>query len=484
MRKSILLMLLMALPFFNLYAQNDTSGAGYALNFRGVRGNYVNAGKNLQTLKFPFTFEAWIELTKHIRPQVSIFSSDDSYNYNGFWINIDKKGFLSLEFGDGLGGNYYDRRGVVGKKMTALPIQKWVHIAAVCKSVSDISIYFNGIKQPTQSSGGASRDTILEHDTGSARIGDISDISGEYPLDGQIDEVRIWDTARTEKQIRDNMCNRIIPVPSLFAYWRCEGSMNDNNIKDYALKPHPAKIIGHVNKLASGAPVGDLSNDYYGNFSGKTLLLDDPSGDTFKVQNVTGSPQGVIIYAADESPFNAQGLEAYPSHYFGVFCADKDSVASYSAIYKYANATAAGKIKEKINLFTKETDHDSLWTNSGAERDTGANKIVLSGATNRGEYILDFISDFSKQTLMSTEINSSLSTFPNPATNQLTLLLPENTAGEILITNVLGQIVYSKKLTSNASKEYSLSISDLSKGIYIISLNTPEGMFESKFVKE
>jgi hypothetical protein len=82
--------------------------------------------------------------------------------------------------------------------------------------------------------------------------------------------------------------------------------------------------------------------------------------------------------------------------------------------------------------------------------------------------------------------NNSFKIYPNPAKNSLTFSFPyfDQTNGEISITNMLGQIVYSNKLTSNAAKEYSLSISDLSKGIYIVSLNTPEGMFESKFVKE
>jgi hypothetical protein len=81
---------------------------------------------------------------------------------------------------------------------------------------------------------------------------------------------------------------------------------------------------------------------------------------------------------------------------------------------------------------------------------------------------------------------SSITIYPNPATNELTINIPDNTylslgegRGEVTITNLLGQTLYSQQPTTN-SQLLTIDISDLPNGVYIVKINDEV----RKFVKE
>ncbi len=72
-----------------------------------------------------------------------------------------------------------------------------------------------------------------------------------------------------------------------------------------------------------------------------------------------------------------------------------------------------------------------------------------------------------------------ISLFPNPATTALSITLPQKS--QIQILNIQGQLI---KTISNAEKETTIDIRDLSSGVYIIKAITEDGMVVRKFVKE
>ena len=80
-------------------------------------------------------------------------------------------------------------------------------------------------------------------------------------------------------------------------------------------------------------------------------------------------------------------------------------------------------------------------------------------------------------------LEKGITIYPNPAKNILNLKLPENidvNVNSITIANSLGQIVLIQK-TENTT---TIDVSNLQKGIYIISLSTNYGNWNGKFVKE
>ncbi|HRN42373.1 MAG TPA: T9SS type A sorting domain-containing protein [Vicingus sp.] len=99
---------------------------------------------------------------------------------------------------------------------------------------------------------------------------------------------------------------------------------------------------------------------------------------------------------------------------------------------------------------------------------------------------------FTKELLTNVGINdienkTIFSIYPNPATNNLTLLLTHNKT-EILtveIYNIAGKVVQQKQLTTNSSvQQYNFNISDLSSGFYVLSIHSDNVKLTQKFVKQ
>ncbi len=72
----------------------------------------------------------------------------------------------------------------------------------------------------------------------------------------------------------------------------------------------------------------------------------------------------------------------------------------------------------------------------------------------------------------------ALSVFPNPATNQLTIIIPKN--GSVIkaeLVDVQGKSVLSNSLNDNSNivNQHTLDVSNLAKGIYILNLSNLEG---------
>lgn len=76
---------------------------------------------------------------------------------------------------------------------------------------------------------------------------------------------------------------------------------------------------------------------------------------------------------------------------------------------------------------------------------------------------------------------NNLSIYPNPATDQVWVELPSNIVSKtISITDLAGRVLHQQHLSGNTSKQVSLDIRQLSKGIYLIQVNTTHGIYQSK----
>jgi Secretion system C-terminal sorting domain len=85
------------------------------------------------------------------------------------------------------------------------------------------------------------------------------------------------------------------------------------------------------------------------------------------------------------------------------------------------------------------------------------------------------------------EVNSSLTTFPNPVKNVLTLQCNENLGTDVVIsiTTMLGQIVVNNNnITLNHANECQLDVTTLSIGMYIVTLKSENKVYQTKIIKE
>lgn len=175
-----------------------------SLNFIGTTNNdYVDFGDN-HSLTSNFSLEAWV-LQKAIVTSGTIISKGNaSSTKRGYNLSL-KNGYPNLTWYDNSGAEKLNIQ-----SPTAIPIDKWYHIAATFDNTTNIAIlYVDGVE--------VIRGTPSAPPTTGAEkfiLGAMYD-SGTPPIpknnfDGYIDEVRVWDVALSQQQIREMMNQRLI----------------------------------------------------------------------------------------------------------------------------------------------------------------------------------------------------------------------------------------------------------------------------------
>lgn len=196
---------------------------------------------------------------------------------------------------------------------------RWVHVCGVMRSRDDMDIYINGNRMSTSNTGASDGEMVSNFPGDDAKIGYWSTNGGQQVYyKGWMDEVRVWDIALTEEQVRNTMCVRLVgDEPGLIGYWQFD-EVSGTTIKDTSSKHYDGAIQGGALRGFSGAPVGDESSFIYG--SGITEF----SWDGLQVKNVTNDPPGIQIYKVNKLPSQTAGLSTgqVQNLYYGVFVAN------------------------------------------------------------------------------------------------------------------------------------------------------------------
>jgi len=109
----------------------------------------------------------------------------------------------------------------------------------------------------------------------------------------------------------------------------------------------------------------------------------------------------------------------------------------------------------------------------------GTSTLVTGTSTVESALCFDTITGIVQTREMPKE-NNSMAIFPNPARETLYFKnIPANKQMTLLITNLLGQMVQRDEIT-----EPNINISNLPVGIYFLNLQTDDGFFKARFVKE
>ena len=80
-----------------------------------------------------------------------------------------------------------------------------------------------------------------------------------------------------------------------------------------------------------------------------------------------------------------------------------------------------------------------------------------------------------------TAIENQVILYPNPVTNQLVIDLTQYKVNNIIIYDYMGKQI--KNHCTNTS-DIVIDVSDLAKGMYLISINTDKGNITKKFIKQ
>ena len=212
-------------------------------------GDYVEVADSATLdIQYPITIEGWVKTNTSKHFQMIVGKRDDST------LGCYRAPYaLRLDWGK---PTFYFGTGDTWRVHTAaLQLSEvWYHVAAMYDG-NTVTIYVNGVEEYTQS------------ETETPFINDISvtigaSISPGEAFDGFIDEVRIWNVARTQTEIQETM-NQPLENPELLdnlvGYWNFDSGIADDlsqyeNHGDLYGGAHIADVI-YVSP--DGSPTGD-----------------------------------------------------------------------------------------------------------------------------------------------------------------------------------------------------------------------------------
>lgn len=332
--------------------QTDHVGSGRTIHFDGV-DDYVDVGNVYDHLTFPMTISAWVykEPSSYLISPIFV-SQDNAALYNGFWFCMSETN-LFFEYGDGRGDQSSAYR--KGKSVPLSNIEnRWINVTAVVKSGNDIQLFANGENIGGSYTGSTSFPMASNYPGDVAKIGSFFTNSVTHRFKGAIDDVRIWNRALTEQEIRASMCRRLTASePGLIGYWNFDETGGDI-VLDESPHAYNGTLKGNPQRVFSGAPVGDESAFLYTtSWIGKELSHKD-----MVVSNIQGVPFGVHIYSVNSAPSQTGGLDpsTTPSSYYGVFLADDTGNNTFD--FSLTNADAA------CNFFERKDNSVSAWNPS------------------------------------------------------------------------------------------------------------------------
>ncbi|MDA9563906.1 LamG domain-containing protein [Flavobacteriales bacterium] len=204
---------------FNLH---DNTGAGNCLEFDGTNDFVEVADDNSLDLTDELTISAWIRLddTSGVKGIVTKYDSGPGAESYSLSINNAGDELQLFVTSTGAGWPYT----YIVSNSVNFQTNQWYHVAGTYNNTGtdNIHLYVNGAEVAgtiTNNDGGANS---IEVTSVPILIGGYWEppITPHRPFDGQIDEVRVWNIARSETQIRDNMCRQLTGSETgLVGYW-------------------------------------------------------------------------------------------------------------------------------------------------------------------------------------------------------------------------------------------------------------------------
>lgn len=225
---------------------------GYALEFDGTN-DYVDCGDDasVDISGSSLTLEAWIYPTawaaNYYEGSVVVKEQPNS----GYMLRVGENGRADFHLGNGSS----EFGATTGTGVLAL--NEWQHLAAVLDGTS-MALYVNGVSVATQTFSG----TIGSH-SDSLFIGS-SGLSTRL-FTGKIDEVRVWDDARTLAEIQANMNKELSGEESNLAAYYPISNANGSTLRDYSCNSNIGDLKNSPTWKTSGALAGsDMALDFDG----------------------------------------------------------------------------------------------------------------------------------------------------------------------------------------------------------------------------
>jgi hypothetical protein len=350
----------------------------------------------------PRTIEAWIKTSSTNGEQQVIVDWGNLATSQRFTFNIINNSFLRLEVqGNGLTGNIVINDG------------NWHHVSTVFNpnATNKVSLYVDGVLDVAGNLTVAVNTNINVPVRIGRRIDDVK------TFNGSIDEVRIWNVARTQAQIQASMNNELCaPQANLMAYYKFnEGVASGSNTSVITVPDFSGN--NNTGTLTNFALTGNTSNWVAGQNLPQQTIDDTVTNDNTGTltANETGATYQWVDCNNANAPISGADAQSYTATIPG----------SYAVIVTKNGCTATSAC-ESVTL-----------------------RVHLS------------------------EFARSISMFPNPTNGITNIQLNQSFETiEATVYNVTGQTILNKEF--NNTNTFSVDINS-SNGIYFLAIKTNSG---------
>jgi hypothetical protein len=369
---------LSALLLLSLNSVSFAQPAGSQMLRLNGSSTYVNCG-TINLSGSAVTIQGWLRVQafKSSFPYISSFAGTEMTG-SQCAVRIGDASIPNnrVQFVLYIGGQFYKLH-----TATALTTNQWYHIAATYDGAA-MKIYLNGVLDTTMAQTGliTSNNTFeIGRNYGNDRI-----------LQGDLDEISVFNTALNQAAIRSWMCRRIDAThpyyPNLIGYWPMDEGSGSTTI-DHSPNGYDGTLVSSPLWKNSGAPVGDESVFVYG--STFNIGLAHPDGDSLHVTSTSGTFSGVHIYRVDSVPYvtDAPSPLNYldTTRHWGVF---PILSANYQVDYFYNGNAAANNVDCNLSFATRADGNASTWQNQTPDTVNYPGQVLSFAASGRKEIIM------------------------------------------------------------------------------------------------
>jgi len=224
------------------------SNHSYALQFDGI-DDYVEVPNDPSlNLSIGTTIETWVNISTTDGAHTFVAKWNDNTNdYSYIFKDWDESDKLSIE----LSKNFHNDLCALQSR-SPLPLDTWIHVATTFDGQA-VKLYMNGQEENTSIVQGTIRNSQTDLIIGALYAGE----GILQHLRGMMDEIRIWNYARSPEEINDFMYTELAgSEPGLAAYWRFNEGIGDSTF-DNSLNENNGKLYGNMDWVQSEVPLGN-----------------------------------------------------------------------------------------------------------------------------------------------------------------------------------------------------------------------------------
>lgn len=223
-----------------------------ALAFDGSY-DFVDLGDIYNEVELPLTVSAWVWVNNANQLYYPIITSQDlDAIYNGFYFVVTYS-HIGITYGDGQGENNYMYRRSKSALHNNVVFGKWVHIAAVMRSATDMEIYMDGVNIGGEYAGGSNL-PMASNFPAPARIGSIYSNGIIEHYNGLMDELNVWDRALSPEEIAELRLKKLSGNEAgLIGYWNFDET-EGQTVFDLSPYGYNGLLGGNVSRVVSGVP--------------------------------------------------------------------------------------------------------------------------------------------------------------------------------------------------------------------------------------